>query len=331
MSSNAPKSTTTTTVSEPWKGSQSALKDIINQSKALFESGSYAARSPDFETVLDYSPTTQQAIDLTKETAAAGAPLSEQAQQNMLARLNGNNPAFNFYESLMAGEGMPGLDRLRETALGAPGANPRLQGILDAGYADVQDQLNSNAALAGRVGSPAHARAIAEGVGELGNQLRYQDFTTQQNRQDTALRDLLGAQQTGARGVEELDRYNLGAAGSMDTILQGIADANANRLMTAGGLEEAKEREILDDRIARHYEDENADVEALANYQNVITQLAGLGSSSSSTNPRQGASFTQGLLQNMMRSGLGHAGSIVGGSIGGIPGAMVGGIFDGLI
>lgn len=62
--------------------------------------------------------------------------------------------------------------------------NPYLQNIINATNRGVTDQVNSQFSLAGRYGSGAHTGVLARELADSENNLRYQDYGTQQQRMD---------------------------------------------------------------------------------------------------------------------------------------------------
>lgn len=68
-----------------------------------------------------------------------------------------------------------------------PQSNPFLQQMLDKTAGDVTDRVQSSIGTRGLTGGSAHEQILARELANSENALRYQDYTTQQGRQDSAV------------------------------------------------------------------------------------------------------------------------------------------------
>ena len=141
---------------------------------------------------LSGSKTSQTYTPSSQATAAAGT---------LTSAFNAAQPRTNAIADSFAGA-LPGLGaNLGATNAGVGAAagyygdvlggkylngNPYLDGIASTSDAAVRDQVNSTFGAAGRTGSDAHAYALAKGIGENENSLRYGDYNAQMGRMDSA-------------------------------------------------------------------------------------------------------------------------------------------------
>jgi hypothetical protein len=74
----------------PWEPQQGHLKQVFNDAYNLYQDRIYKNQYYPGQTVAGFSPTTQQAMDLTAQRALAGTPISPLATNQMNATLNGD-------------------------------------------------------------------------------------------------------------------------------------------------------------------------------------------------------------------------------------------------
>jgi hypothetical protein len=82
-----------------------------------------------------------------------------------------------------------------DTIQNGPQNNPYLQNIINSTNQDVTNGVNSQFSLGGRYGSGAHTGVLSKELADADNQLRYQDYNTQQGRIDQSAAALTGANQ----------------------------------------------------------------------------------------------------------------------------------------
>jgi hypothetical protein len=90
--------------------------------------------------------------------------------------------------------------------------NPYLQGQIDTTANDVTDRVNSIFGAAGRTGSGAHTESLSRGLAEAENGLRYQDYSAERARQDSAVGQSIGLNQAGNANLGTLLQLGQGAA-----------------------------------------------------------------------------------------------------------------------
>jgi hypothetical protein len=71
-------------------------------------------------------------------------------------------------------------------------SNPYLDEVIRRSSDDIGNSVNLQASAAGRYGSGTHQGALADAVGDMSANLRYQDYGAQQQRQDNAINALFG-------------------------------------------------------------------------------------------------------------------------------------------
>ena len=128
---------TSTSTTTPWSEQQPYLKTLFSEADRLRQQG-----GPQYypgQTLADVPWQTQSAIDLASQRALNGNPLDSQAQGVASDTLSGK------YMS--------------------PDSNPYLQSAFDSVRAQVQPQIQSQFAGAGRSGSGLANRALGEGLG----------------------------------------------------------------------------------------------------------------------------------------------------------------------
>ncbi len=111
------------------------------------------------------------------DAAAVLKPSYEAATANNAALMPRVNSALDYYQNTMS---QPLT------------SNPYLEGIIGKSNQGITDAVSSRFSSAGRYGSGAFSGVLARAIAENENQLRYQDYTTQQGRADQASRSLLG-------------------------------------------------------------------------------------------------------------------------------------------
>jgi hypothetical protein len=205
--------TTTVQKADPWAGQQPYLAYGFQQAQKNYDSG-----GPQYyptSTVADFSPQTQQALQLTQDRAVAGSPVTRASQAQATATLNG--------------------DYLNN--------NPYLDSIWNQGAGDIQSRVAGQFGAAGRTGSGINqqvlSRELANGYNNLyganyqaerGRQLQTQSLVPQISQLDYADIDRLGQagsmidQQNQAQLSDKVNRFNYN---------QNLPDQNLQRYVAA--------------------------------------------------------------------------------------------------
>ena len=138
-----PSNVTTTTSAEPSEFVRPYLSQAFDQAQNMFES-SVPNYYPN-QTYADFSPETETALQLATARATGGNPLLGSSQNEINNILQGN------YLS--------------------PTSNPYLQGLYNQMAGDVTAGVQSQFSKAGRLGSAANQRVLADELGELANKV----------------------------------------------------------------------------------------------------------------------------------------------------------------
>jgi hypothetical protein len=278
---DSPQVVTQTTNSSPWGPQQEYLQDIFGQAQDL-----YNADGPSYypdSTVVEFSPESQQALQMTQDRALSGSPLREEAVNQNLAAVRG--------DYLSAG-------------------NPFLQGAYNQAANVVTDQFNNQVAPgidsqfagSGRMGSGLYANArnraedtLGRNLTEMGERMSYNNYANERSNQMMAMQTAPGMAMTDYQDASQL--ANVGAA------REGQAQAQ------------------LQDRVNRYNYDQNQPWNKLAQYSGLVS--GGYGSQGSQSTPVYsntaanflGGAATGASIGNMVGSpGLGAlAGGLLGG------------------
>tara|TARA_R100001440_G_scaffold60761_2_gene80618 strand:+ start:5944 stop:6762 length:819 start_codon:yes stop_codon:yes gene_type:complete len=143
-----PSNVTTTTSAEPSEFVRPYLTEAFDQAQNLFQSS-----TPNYfpnQTYADFSPETETALQLATARATGGNPLLGSAQSEINNILQGN------YLS--------------------PTSNPFLQGLYNQMAGDVTAGVQSQFSKAGRLGSAANQRVLAEELGDLATRVYAPNF-----------------------------------------------------------------------------------------------------------------------------------------------------------
>lgn len=253
---------------------QSSVPEFIQPfyTRGLEEAGRlYDAQGPDYypgSTVVGMAPETQQALSMARDRALAGSPLTQSAQ--------------GYTQNVLGGQFL--------------GQNPFLQQALDPAFRAVTDQVNSQFARSGRLGSGAYTDVLSRNLADTAGQLAYQNYQQERARQDAASRI--------APQMADLDFADLA------------------RLQGVGAAREAQAGAELQDQVARYQYEQMRPQQKLADY---LTAVRGGTFGSTNTQPvfrNTGAGFLGGAL------GGAQLGSLVPG-IGPLFGAIGGGLLGG--
>lgn len=275
-----PGKTTTTSSSEPWPGSQDALKMGLAGAQNLFNAG-IGGQVNTTPTVIPWSSQTMQGANNIQNNATAnsgGRGLSGQYQG--IINSGGYNSAQN-----------DALANTRSLANSTYSISPELQKVLDAQSSQAADQVNASVSGAGRYGSAVHQGNLASTIGDLTNRTVYNDMSNWQGRRDAANSSLFGM---GQQGIS-----NLGTA------YTGINAPNQD-LMTVGGLYEDLATRQKNDELRIFNETQNKPWEQISRLNAIASGAGQMGGTQTQTSPGQNPFLT---ALGYGSSGLGLLGS----------------------
>jgi hypothetical protein len=247
------------------------------------------------QTFVDFSPTTQTALDRGEARAMAGSPLVSGAQ--------------NFVNTAMQGGFLnPAAAMLQGTAQGdyLDSGNPYLSAALQPAIDQIQGQFSQ----AGRLGSGANMSAMTSALAPV----YAQNYATERANQLAAQRSIGDLAQT--------DFANRAGAASMAPGMAAEDYTDVGRLAAFGLAREQKTAEQLADEVARYNFLQNEPQQRLANYMATIQggTIGGQSSQPVYSDPTasaigniaaigQGAKFANdaGLFDSSTYSGIGSA------------------------
>jgi hypothetical protein len=280
--------------------------------------------------------------------------------QNMLGRLgpngltNSQDSVLGKFQNTLGGLGPNGLTNAQDNALQnyrqlansdySLNANPGAKGVLDASIRDATNAVNLNAAAAGRYGSGVHEGVLAQKIGDLSNNFRYNDYNNWLGRRDAANQNMAGLSEQGlgniqnmGQGINALAQQGVGNNQSLSGTLfnagqSGLANmTNAyqgqqlpyNDLFKVGAMNEDLANREMQDKL-RIWDAKNN--QPWAQLQRLTGALAGGDPYKSTTTTAPGPNpFLQTL------GGLGFANTLLGSGTGGLfnPQGLFGNPFSG--
>jgi hypothetical protein len=313
----------------------------LQESKNLYQQGNLPSFYPG-QTYVGPSQTTQSAMQMAQERAAAGSPLVRGAQQTAGALQTAMNPALGgFADVYSRGMANPAMQYAQQTAGGAYlGGNPFFQGAFNPAarqaeqqYSDAMQRINSQASQAGRYGSNAMGQlqdrstgAFAQALTDTAGRLAFENYGQERGRQEAAVGQLgamsnqgiqnqLAAMGGMASTAGQDYARQLQAAG-MAPALAGQDYADIQRLMDLGQTQESYQEMALADSMNRF------NFEQMQPYNRLQSYL------SSAYGAPQGMQTTQPIFRNQFGSAIGGGltGYALGGPLGGLGGAALGGL-----
>ncbi len=329
-------SKTQTTKSEPWKGQQPYLKDVFRQAQDIYRKG-YGQEYYPGQTVAPMAPATMQGINMLQQSAM-GSPTQGAMQNYLMGGMQ--NPYGQAGVGMEFGGVTPfGGGYGESTPMG--GVGPPTQMFSGNPYLD--QMFNTAAGRAGEAFQEQTMPAIGAmfgGAGRSGSGIQQQ---MAENAQRQFGRDLQGmAADIYAPAYEsamdrDVQRRQLGAtiggrAAAMAPQLQGMQQQNIQNMLTAGAIPRQYAQQLIDADKARFDFYQQAPMQALSQYANLVQGVpAGLGTTSTQT-PRGspmlgalgGASTGAGIGASILGQGAGAA------ALGpyAIGGALLGGLFS---
>lgn len=216
-----PGEQTTQTSSEPWKKAIPALSLGMNDAMRMYKQG-YGANTGSM--VVPWSKRTMQGMEGTMDVANQNIDggMNPQLQQII------NNGGFNNQQK-------GALDNWQATANGSYdfNANPGSQGVLDSILRDTRNNVNANAAGAGRYLGAMHQGRMAQDTADVSSNFRMSDYNNWLGRRDAANTNVFNGAQTGL--------------GNMSAAYQGQM-APFQSMMGVGTMDEDLNRRVKDDQ-----------------------------------------------------------------------------------
>lgn len=311
-----PTGTQTTTTAQntaPWEGQQQYLRDGFQIAREQFD---YNARNnaPTYFPGATYVPqssfTTWGQNDLFNRAQNVGVANGQQAERAM------GQQAYGLLTN--GASGQPGYGTLAATANGNMiGRNPEFNGMVSRAVEAARPSIDSQFAGAGRLGSGAHANAMASTATNLAGNLAYGDYQQERSNQLGAAQGLLSSN-LAARG--------LGAQIGQQAI--GNDYQNMQAKLQAGAIQEGYSEKALEDQINRHNYEQNLQANLLERYLAQISGAYGVSSSGTQTSPVYGKSgFSSALGSAGAGAAIGTAimpgwGTAIGAGVGAIGGLL---------
>lgn len=325
------------TTQNPYGPSQEHLNGILGDAQRLFNEnvGGVVYGGP---RVAGFGGTTTDAISRIKQSAAEGPSSEVRGGLNYASGILSNGGMTQGERGALDGmRGLLGDYRTDPTAQGiasAPGsvetnldgvargdylggANPFLDALINQSADTAATNVASRFSGAGRYGSGAFSRAIADATGRIATQTRFDDYNNERQRQAQTAQ-LIDASRMGRAGLslqqQQQDFSN--RSGALGNVLQGeqgarsqtqgllgqlgaleaLRDAPSQRLLAVGQMEDAQRQEEIDAARQQFDETQRAPWERLGLYQSAVMPIAGAGQSTSGT--------SMGTQQQAQASGL---------------------------
>lgn len=325
--------TTQTQNSEPWKASQPYLQDIMKESQSLFKSGQGFAPFGS-STVAPQSFATSLGQNMGIGTAMQGSPLPSMATNKTAGLLQNNGLsqgqgiASGFFNNMAQGGNnldtsqydrftQPGdaYGMMKQTAQGDfLNGSPYLDKFLADQEAQTTNRVNQSMSSAGRYGSGAHTKVLADALASQNNNARLQNYGQERQNQLSAIQGLgsmdqqqlgalnsqFGAQQqnlsnqsSGAQNLSNIGQQGIGNMGSAISQLPTINDAryaDINKMLGIGSMQDQYSQTQLDDLVNQFNQQQQRPFNQLQAYNSAINPLAALGGSSTGTTTQPGGS-----------------------------------------
>jgi hypothetical protein len=273
------------TSDDPWGPQQEPLKRVFEEAGNVYDSG--APKYYEGSGVVDYSPQTEQSLDMIENRALQGSDITRSGQNQMQQTLDGNYLSGNpFFQGAFEAQVRPAVEQYTQ---------------------QIAPRIDSNFNAAGRLGSNAYATArntaddtFARAIADTGGKLAYQNYGMERGLQNAA------AFQAPQYAETEYD--------------------DALRLAQVGGARETKQGEYLQDDMNRWNFNENAGWNRLGKYAALVAggDFGGTGTSSQPVFKNTASGILGGAgagakIGNMIVPGGGGAG--IGALAGGLLGA----------
>lgn len=285
-----------TTTSTPYLKNE--VKNAANYAQGLYKQG-----QPKYfpgQTYVDYSPETQQALDMISGRATAGSDLTRGANASVLDTVNGKYLENNPY-----------IDQV---------VNTSLNDVTNRYANEILPGLASNFAQSGRYGSGIQQNLTADAVGQMGKEvmgvasgIRYDNYNNERTRQ-------------------------MQAAALAPTLAQGDY-YDAQQLMGVGSAREALDQAKLQDEMDRYWYNANGKNNQLDQYISRLSALNWGGGTQTQTGGTARSPIASAIsggsaglgIGSMMAAPGAQGAAALGGPWGiglGIGGALLGGLFS---
>lgn len=283
----------TTTTQVPWNAG--SLNHGYLQARALLDQGPLPLYPE--SAVVGYSPATRRALDGLQRLAGRGSPTLAAAERQTGNTLDGRYlPSSERIQSALNGRGAgtglsAALANVAEIARGDYlGRNPARDAVSERVSDAVSDRVNAQFGTSGRTGGAYHRQSLARGLGDA-----LADLNATLYAQDRA--DQLAANALLQRGFDaERDRQERAVGNS--PVLNAARYYDTDRLLDAGGREDALRQRQRDADIDRFNDEQLAPHHALERYMSII----GGHVPGTSTQSRSDNSFLQTLLTTGLRA-----------------------------
>lgn len=212
-------------VTDAYKANQPAIQNTANSLQALTQQLIGQYNTP--------TPTTAAANDYVTGILGGKGGISYTGDPALAAIVNSKSgySTPDYYKTLLNTSNTFKPNSYFENIINSdPASNPALQGMIDQTNRDTYNTFAAQGGTRGLTGGTAIGDVIAKNIANADTTLRYNDFTTQQGRQDTAAQTEAARQDA---ADQLLSGQKLSASTSDATLGQQARDAAANRAATA--------------------------------------------------------------------------------------------------
>lgn len=239
-----------TATTQPWKPARGSLQRNLNDARTLYESGGFRTDPFMGERVSPYSALTMGGINWLGNMGGQ-SPALRASMDGMIADGGGRYGSQALTEMLDGGNMYRDFDTIRKTV--GDQTQARLAGVFAGGG------INSSLAQ----------DTYARGLGEALAGVEYGAYNDAQNRR-------LAALGIDASGFDNAQARRLSAMG-MAPAMQDMDMRAAGARLTGGGLLDDYNQRLIDANMDRHYEEQDADMNALMRYSGLVQGIGGMG------------------------------------------------------
>lgn len=272
MSGGGTQTQQTQQTSDPWGPAQPAFKLGLQDAQNLYEAG-IGSQPYTGSTVIPYSNQSMQAFDNIEQIAGQSMGQGNPFQTAFNQMGNIANNGFNEYQTQALGNWQ------NLASGGAMQNNPYFEDVLSNTLSDVSNYTNQAASGAGRYGSGMHTGVLADSLGDVSSQARFDEYARQLGRMDNATQSLFTG---GQQGIN-----NQMAATSMlpDAFNAQLAPANA--MAGVGAAYEDLATRQMNDQLRIWQEIQNAPWQQIAKLQAVASGTGNYGTQTGVTQATQ--------------------------------------------
>ncbi len=338
-----------TSTQEPPEYAKPYFEELLAEAKTEFTSDrpKYYPGS----TIVDRSPQSELALQMTESAALGGSPIVDAAQNVALAGITGNLPtsanaiaADRLNSQILAGNyltpqtaaGRAAYDLDQRTIAGEflDAENPYFSKAVEAASRPVTSQVGSMFSRGGRYGSGANQDVLSRSIGDISSKMAYQNYAQERANQIAAQNRVNALEQAGRA------RQDAAASASMNRELQNRAQrmqfmgmvpglrnldfADAQKIAGVGAARDAEAQARLSADIDRFNFGQNVGRQKLGDYASLV-RGGTFGGTTTSISPQ-----FYNPAANYLGLGLGAAslGSMLFGAP--VPGVAAGGLLRGL-